>query len=173
MSIDENGNQIDEFKAPRTKVGRLIEKVEAYGLSILLFSILVLIITQVYFRFFTESSIVWSEELSRFLLIWLVFLGAAVAMRQGSHIQIDNLFNIVPRPVKIAMQLLRDVIIVLFLMMLFLGSLSIIEVSSLQESPGLGLNMKYVYGVFPVSVLLMILIVIWSSIRKLFKVVNK
>ncbi len=161
--------EFDEFegKPPKTKLGRITTEIEGYVLSIILFAILVLILTQVYFRFFTESSIVWSEELSRFLLIWLVFLGVFVALRQGAHIQIDNLLEMAPRPVRIIMLVLRNVIMILFLFMLFKGALPVMEVSSMQKSPGLGLNMKYVYGIFPVAVVLMIITVIWKSILDL------
>lgn len=153
---------------PQTKFGKITELIERYTLFVLLLVILVLILIQVYFRFFTESSIAWSEELSRFLLIWLVFLGAVVALRQGAHIQIDSLLDIMPKTVRKIMLLLRNMIMILFLGMLFIGILPTLEVVSLQKSPGLGLNMKYVYGIFPISIGLMAIIVIWSFVT-LFK----
>src|SRR5438045_7514196 len=41
---------------------------------------------------------IWTEELSRFLFIWMIMLGAMIGVRDGSHFVVDILPDIAPRP---------------------------------------------------------------------------
>jgi TRAP-type C4-dicarboxylate transport system permease small subunit len=64
--------------------------------ALLMIAIFVLSIAQVVFRFLLDSPLIWSEELARLSLIWLTFLGAAVVCFDGTHLQVDSLFLLLP-----------------------------------------------------------------------------
>jgi len=64
--------------------------------TLLMIAIFALSIAQVVFRFVLESPLIWSEELARLSLIWLTFLGAAVVCFDGTHLQVDSLFLLLP-----------------------------------------------------------------------------
>lgn len=53
----------------------------------------ILICLQVFFRFFLNSSLTWSEEVVQFMLLWTVMLGSAVATDRGLHITLNPLDN--------------------------------------------------------------------------------
>ena len=55
-------------------------------IGVLLIVIFILIIVQIVMRFVFSNPLSWSEELSRYLLIWITFLGASLAVKQGSHL---------------------------------------------------------------------------------------
>src|SRR4051812_32621596 len=56
----------------------------------------VLVFTNVTLRYLFNSGIPTSEELSRWLLVWLTFLGAIVALRQHAHLGVDSLVRALP-----------------------------------------------------------------------------
>jgi TRAP-type C4-dicarboxylate transport system permease small subunit len=64
-----------------------------FGLGI---SMALIVATQVFFRYVLNQSLFWSEELARFLLVWLTFLGATVAYRRKAHPGIDVLYSRMP-----------------------------------------------------------------------------
>lgn len=150
----------------KSKSHMYLEKIENLVLSVLLFSILLLIIAQVYFRFFTESSLTWSEELSRFLAVWLVFLGSTVGIRRHLHIQIDLLYEKLSRKAGLVFHTIRSAIMLAFLSVIFMGSIAMLEIVSIQFSPGLGVQMKIVYMILPISMGLMIIILLGQFILK-------
>src|SRR5436309_13082897 len=56
----------------------------------------VLVFGNVVLRYGFNSGITISEELSRWLLVWLTFLGAIVALRQHAHLGVDSLVRMLP-----------------------------------------------------------------------------
>ena len=56
-----------------------------------------MVFANVALRFLTDHSILWVEEVSRYLMIWLTFIGAGLVLRYGGHIGIDTLQDAAPR----------------------------------------------------------------------------
>ena len=68
-----------------------------YGLGgLILLAGLVIVSLEILGRGFLGFSLLWSEELSRYLLIWTVYMGAAAATRDGSHIRVEFLLHLLP-----------------------------------------------------------------------------
>ena len=59
-------------------------------------AIILILCAQIFFRYFLNSSIVWSEEVATWCLVWLVFIGAAAIMRRWDHVQIPILIQKLP-----------------------------------------------------------------------------
>lgn len=163
-SLQAEQMEIEEELDSNRKNKRLIvlEKVENTLVATMLFLILVVVIAQVYARFVTGNSITWAGELSRFLAVWLIFLGSAIALRRNLHIQVDNLYNNVSEMLGLILYLLRGFVIIAFLAIIFIGSLEMLEIVSMQTSPGLGIKMNFVYIVMPVSICLMVVVVLFQ-----------
>lgn len=64
----------------------------------------VIVFVNVALRYLTDDSIVWSEEVARYLMIWLTFLGIGPVMRLGGHVAIDTLHNAVPASASMALR---------------------------------------------------------------------
>src|SRR5262245_50269030 len=58
--------------------------------------ILLILCAQIFFRYVLNSSILWSEEVATWSLIWLVFIGAAAIMRRWEHVHIPMLIQRLP-----------------------------------------------------------------------------
>ena len=66
------------------------------AIALCLAAMVVLVFTNVVLRYLFNSGIATSEELSRWLLVWLTFLGAIVAMREHAHLGVDSLIRALP-----------------------------------------------------------------------------
>lgn len=58
--------------------------------------IILILCAQIFFRYALNSSILWSEEVATWCLVWLVFIGAAVIMRRWEHVQIPMFIQWLP-----------------------------------------------------------------------------
>src|SRR3954471_18212986 len=65
-------------------------------IAVCLAVMVVLVFGNVFLRYVFNSGITMSEELSRWLMVWLTFLGAIVALREHAHLGVDTLVRILP-----------------------------------------------------------------------------
>lgn len=76
---------------------RILHRVEDGLLALLLLVLLVLAVSQIGLRVLFDTGLVWSEPVSRLLVLWLALLGGLAATREGKHIAIDALPRLLPR----------------------------------------------------------------------------
>lgn len=121
----------------------------------ILFGIMVLdVFWGVITRYLLDSQSSWTDELARFLLVWLSILGAAYASGKKLHIAIDLLPHYLNERNKKILDLIIISIILLFVVSVFLiGGLHYVYISFAlgQTSPALGLPIGFVYMVLPIS----------------------
>jgi TRAP-type C4-dicarboxylate transport system permease small subunit len=68
-----------------------------WSLIAVLAAMAIMVFANVTLRFATDRSILWVEEASRYLMIWLTFLGMGPVLRYGGHLGIDTLQDMLPR----------------------------------------------------------------------------
>ena len=108
-------------------------------------------------RFVFVYSIFWSDELARFLLIWISFLGMSAGVRRGAHPAIDSLVRALPpRPARAILALALLLSLGFFTIMVTYGG-SLVLHTWPQRSVSLGLRMSVPYLAVPISGLLMLL----------------
>lgn len=99
----------------------------------------------------------WTEELARYTLIWMVFLGAAVGVRHARMIALEFGVRSLPAhtgvPIRYGVMLLS----IAFFGLLFSVGVDFIELGRSETSPVLGITKDKVYWAMPVSMVLMIL----------------
>jgi len=106
--------------------------------------IVALTIAQVGFRYLLDSPLIWSEELAKLLLVWMVFLGAAAVAFDGKHLDVDVLFQLLPRPVRVILRQLNLAAAVLFLAPLVWFAWEIVDIESWSELGALGISAAWV-----------------------------
>ncbi|WP_320172205.1 TRAP transporter small permease [Maridesulfovibrio sp.] len=148
---------------------KLFEKLRAvlYWISVTSMTVmLALIFFQVVTRYFFGHTFEWSEELARFLFVWVVFLGSALIMGESGHLAVQ----ILPTRLKgSASGLLLEIFINLcsyaFTMLLLVQGAKMTSVMTFQVAPGLGISMSVVYSIIPISAFLMILYLIKDTVK--------
>ena len=85
----------------------------------------VVVFLQFFTRYILNDSLAWTEEIARFLLIAVTFIGAIMATRKGSHIAVEFLFRWMNRPVRRVVQAIIDLVSVAFFAALTLFSIQL------------------------------------------------
>lgn len=122
----------------------------------LMLVITVLTFYQVVLRYGFNMTPSWSEELVRFIFVWLTFLAAGMGVRERIHIGIDVVVNLLPKSLQNLAGIAVALIIAGFGVFLLITGVEITEGTHMQASPALGLPMSYVYAAIPVMGILMI-----------------
>lgn len=141
------------LSAASTYVNRLVE----VAVFVMLAIMVMVISAAVFWRYVLNDSLSWSEELGRYLLVWISFLGASIGTYQAAHISISVVSDRLPPRIRWFTQLATDLMIVVFLSAILYQSIKILPVMSVRIAPTLGLRMSVVYVVLPLSSAAMLL----------------
>lgn len=82
--------------------------------GLLLFAMFIVITIQITARNFLHTSVSWSEEVSRLLLIWMTFTGAPVVLWKGEHLMVDIVYASVSSRMRKYINLVSNIIIISF-----------------------------------------------------------
>jgi TRAP-type C4-dicarboxylate transport system permease small subunit len=115
---------------------------------------------QVICRYVLEAPLSWSEELSRYCFVWIVFLAAVIGLDRGALLGVDILTRRLPIVLQYRVALLCEILMGAFCMAVAYASVPVIKANALQSSPAIGLPMSWVYSVIPISMVLMVLVLV-------------
>jgi TRAP-type C4-dicarboxylate transport system permease small subunit len=146
-------------------IGALMRQLENV-IGLILALMVVLVFGNVVLRYGFNSGITISEEVSRYLFIWLTFIGAVVALHEHAHLGVDSLLNVLPRRGKLACVVVSDVLMLGAVGILFHGSWTQTVINMETKSPvsQVPLALIYVAGLVA-SVMMGVLL-----LRHLYKV---
>jgi TRAP-type transport system small permease protein len=152
------------------KIVPMLDKLLHVLMALCLAFMAILVFGNVVLRYAFHSGITWSEEMSRFLFIWMVFLGAIGALKDNDHLGVDTLLKKLPLSVKRVVFILSNVIVLYILWLLLDGSWKI-TISNLQSrAPATNLPLAYVYGIGIVVSIGMGVIVLFNIYRAFFQI---
>ncbi len=147
---------------------KLIDQCLSYILVFILATMTLNVIWQVFSRYILKDPSIFTDELARFLMIWLGLLGAAYISGRNGHVAIDILVKKSSEKSQKILKFLVGVIIIFFVFLVFIiggGGLVHITYTLDQYSPALQVPLAYVYIVIPISGI----IIIYYTITDLFK----
>jgi TRAP-type C4-dicarboxylate transport system permease small subunit len=110
-----------------------------------------LVIYQVAGRYLFGNPPSWTEEMARYLQVWLVLLAAPICLARGMHLSVDYLTPKLPAGPRFLARTVVLVLIALFGLILTIYGISLLSVAVLQVSPALGVSMVWPYLAVPVS----------------------
>ncbi|HWO97549.1 MAG TPA: TRAP transporter small permease [Bacillus sp. (in: firmicutes)] len=141
------------------KLNHLLNYLEEYvGVISLLFTSLIVFV-QVVLRYVFNYSLSWSEEAARYLIVWFVFIGSSIAVREKAHATMDALVTYLPEKGKRIFSLLANVIAVIFcVVLIWSGSAIVSNVMAFGSvTPAIGMPMFIPYLALPVGAGLMLI----------------
>lgn len=131
----------------------------AVEISIFLCAVVIVTIVsmEVVLRYLFSHSLILTEELSRYLMVWIVFLGSALAIRDGSHINITFLTKRFPVAIRKWVQVAGHLLSLVFLVTVTIEGIRILPRQLYQTLITINMSMFYFYLAMPVGCILMIL----------------
>jgi len=142
---------------------RVLEVLIALALAVMV----VLVFGNVVLRYAFNSGITVSEEVSRWLFVWLTFLGAIVALKEHAHLGSDMLVSRLPTLGKKILLVVGHLLMLYITWLLFSGSLAQAKINWDVEAPVSGASVAIFYSagiVFAVSAAVFLLYELWLAL---------
>lgn len=124
---------------------------------LLMASMAILVFANVVMRYVFNQSIFWVEEFTQIQMIWVAYLGAGLALREGRHVAVDMLQDALPASLRHAVRWFIAAATALFLLALVVLGVQIAEFTWNQETPAMGLPAGLPYLGIPLGAAAMLL----------------
>jgi TRAP-type C4-dicarboxylate transport system permease small subunit len=131
-------------------------KVLEVFITFLLILMTALMFAQFLGRFIFKNGIFWAEELSRFTMVTMVYMGAGLACKNRDHIRITILDEIIKGPAHKALDLLIAVLSIAFLAAIARYGFAVLPIVSTQKSANMQITMNLIYMMMPIGSCIMI-----------------
>lgn len=113
---------------------------------VLMVAMVVMVFGNVVLRYGFNSGIDISDEMARYCFVWLTYIGAMVAMREGGHLGVDTLVKRLPTGGKKTALFISEALMLVCNGLFFLGTWKMHELQVSNVSPVVGLSMIWIYG---------------------------
>ena len=128
--------------------------------------------TQVVCRYVFNSPLIWSEELVRFIVIWMCMLGAAVSSFDDTHMMINTFIEKFPIPLQFAVYTVRQAMILVFSGYCSMSSLKLVKAASHTTSGALEIPMGLWRAAGTVGLILVFIFTIVRYIKDVIRFKN-
>ncbi|TFL11343.1 TRAP transporter small permease [Pusillimonas caeni] len=128
----------------------------------------------VFARYFMNEALAWSEEVARYSMVWLSFMGGGLVFRHGGHIAIDILVRKLPEGMLRHLVFgISQLIILSFLVVLLWKGIEMLEQSVYMTTPALQMSMAVPYASIPAGAALMIYHLTAAAIQSYWQAGNQ
>lgn len=126
------------------KLSDVLEKITMYFLAIAMALMTVVVFAQVVARL-TSGSIKWSEELARYLMIYLTYVGASIGVKQKSHIAIEFVVSKFPRRVQDVVEIIANALCLACCAVILIYGMRLVDITMMQKTPAMRIPMGVAY----------------------------
>lgn len=137
-------------------VTRALEALTLLGMSV----VFVTIVVEVVLRYGFGSSLIFTEELTRYTMVWVAFLGGVVALRDGAHVATGGIGERFGPTVGRIASVVADGLALLFLLTLAWASMQTLANQRDQYTTTLNVSIFWFYLAIPVGAALMALVIV-------------
>lgn len=139
------------------RIDRYIEHIQVIFCSLMFILILIFGSIQVFGRSIFNAAPPWTEEAMRFCGIYLTLIGSALTIRVDGHVSVDILLEYLKNnKVKATFYLISRLLAVLFLILFFPGSITLVAKSTRSLGAAIRIPYSYIYAVVPVGIVMML-----------------
>ncbi len=132
-----------------------------YLVGALLATMAAALLLEVVLRFVFEISLPWTSEFARYAMIWITFVGAALAIKERSHIQINFFVRLLPKSIERYGYIAVNLILIAFVVVLLKNSIITVQTEMMVQTAAMNIPFGYIVlslplaGVFMIFYLLM------------------
>ncbi|MDR7869693.1 MAG: TRAP transporter small permease [Tissierellaceae bacterium] len=136
---------------------KVLDKFEEIVLILLMVAMTISVVTQVFSRTVLNVSPSWTEEVARYMLVWITFIGASLGVKRGAHMGVEAFTMILPKKVQKIVQAVTLLICAGFTAVTCVNSISILQLQMAtgQVSAAIQLPMWIPYSGVTIGMLLM------------------
>ena len=128
-----------------------------------------ILIVQVFLRYVLKTTIPFAAELARYLMVWVVFLAAGLALKEDAHINIKILVDRLPQRARSYFNLAAQILLLIFLVLLIIESIAVLPYQWRQIILSMGVSVFWFYLAIPVGSSIMVLFLLPKMYEKVKK----
>ena len=133
------------------KIFGILNKLEE-GFIMVTFAVMAVVLTlQIFMRYVVNMPLIWSEELARYLFVWATFIGAGYGVRNKIHISMELFYRLLPRKLKLAVNLLTNTLAILVFAYLIPYGIDTVKTQWYIESSAMQIPMSWVFAAVPIG----------------------
>lgn len=138
---------------------KIVKNLDIFVAIVALIVLVTLTSSGVIMRYIVGKPYTWLEEVQLFCMVWIVFGAGGAAFRTGNHVAIEMVVEMLPKSVQKIVEIIIDLVVFSVISYLFIQSIRFIGVfiSSERSTSMLKIPYTLIYGIAPVSYLLMII----------------
>jgi len=152
-----------------SRINTIIDKQISLFVVVLMILLSILLSVSVFYRYVLNDSIYWSNEVARYLLVYIVFFGATMAHKHKSHIRIDIILGTLSHKNKKNIEILVGGLFIFFWTLVLMGSLKLLPLFLIQKTATLEIPFAYPFAALPISACIWILYCVDDIIREYVK----
>jgi TRAP-type transport system small permease protein len=123
----------------------LTEKILSWALIISTMGMVLVVVLQIIARFALPWSPHWTEEMARFFFIYLVSIGAGLALKDHAYVNVTTFLHKFSMRGRYYVEIIILISISLLMLFMFISSFTLLKIVSLYQSPALQINMAIIY----------------------------
>ncbi|WP_319560455.1 TRAP transporter small permease [Marispirochaeta sp.] len=139
-----------------TMLKSIFNRIEEYIVVGLLAIMSIVLGLQVFFRYVLNMPLSWSEEMARYLFIWITFIGAGYGVKHHYHIEMEALFNCFPESFQKIVLVVTNITCILAYGCIIPDSVRFVANQSKIVSTAMKIPMGFVYVSIPIGCLILI-----------------
>ena len=145
-----------------------LDHIEEYILLVLFPLMVIVVFVATCIRYLTVMSLPWAEEVARYSMVWIAYIGASLGIKRNAHLGVEAALLMLPGGLRKYFDYLRYLIIILFNALIAYYAFQIIQsqVATEQVSPSLRIPIWFAYGAIPVGSFLMA----WRCIQMMARI---
>ena len=153
------GKQSVAFEA-FSRLARACATVAEVVATLCLTGVLIDVLTGVVFRYVLGQPLIWTEELARFLIITVTFIGAVVPLERGTHFEVRFVVDRLPTAWQTIALTVMNLVVGACLVALLVFGVQMTAVSMQESSPALNIPYGITYAMIPIGAALMLPVVL-------------
>ncbi|BAT59951.1 2,3-diketo-L-gulonate TRAP transporter small permease protein YiaM [Variibacter gotjawalensis] len=133
------------------RIDRIVVAANRLFLIVVLAAMSVIVFVNVCMRYLTTDSLVWAEEVARYLMCYLTFLGLGLVYRYGGHIGVDSLQKAVPDRAATILRAISVAIVIAFCAAMAWYGAIYADRTSVQSTPVTEIPFSYIAASVPLG----------------------
>lgn len=143
-----------------------VNKLDDYFLNFSVALMGVVLFIQIVMRYIFNHPLIWSEELARYLFIWMAFIGIGYGVKYDLHIKMEAFLAIFPKKVQKVVVIITEVVAIIFMGLVLVPGFQFAIHTGHVPSSAMGIPMYWIYFAFPVGILLGMLRMVISVLQQ-------
>lgn len=151
---------------------RFIERINLIAATVLLVALVAVVLIQVVARPLPIPSPPWTEEVARFLMVYVVAFGCAAATRNRELVNVDILVNLLPARPRAVLHMVIDLVMLVCTVLLFINAVEYVEHTAMREATTVPIQMSWITTCVLVIMVNIALFTLWNLVTDFIQLVR-